>query len=357
MMYAGQLLLECAPEGDVLWMNAPARRRLGSPRNLLETIPESGRPKASAALEPGGDREVACVYHRPGTGETIPLRLRRLLRLNGRVFFLASPAQRASDGWFHERILLDPALPFLNHLPELERHCVRLEAEVAGRSAVRARGTGARIAREVERERTRLARILHAGAGQTLAGIKVNLELIGTLGCPMTPRVAECLERIRNLCDETIEQVRGVSHALNPPRWQGMELRQALERLWISSGIPEKYEGILALAPLPAEPSHWIRIAVYRFCQEALANVVRHAGASRVGLRMHESGGRILVTVEDDGCGIPPQNAAGPNGAGQSGIGLTAMREQASELGGEVRIQSEPGATRVEISLPYCEVA
>ena len=77
----------------------------------------------------------------------------------------------------------------------------------------------------LEIERTRIARELHSGAGQTLAGIKVNLELVNARVPDVPEPVRNGLERIGALADQALSEIRSVSQRLHPPDWQRMDLR------------------------------------------------------------------------------------------------------------------------------------
>jgi signal transduction histidine kinase len=97
-------------------------------------------------------------------------------------------------------------------------------------------------------------------------------------------------------------------------------------------------------------------VAAYRIAQEALTNVARHAGATRaiVSIAPDEAGG-LRVEVRDDGAGMPDRQA---DTAGHAGVGLTSMRERATELGGTLAVDSLPeGGTRVLARLPLPEEA
>jgi signal transduction histidine kinase len=88
---------------------------------------------------------------------------------------------------------------------------------------------------------------------------------------------------------------------------------------------------------------------VLRIVQEALTNVVRHAGATRVDIELAAGGGGIELCIADDGCGL----AAGASRQPGCGLGLTGMAERAAELGGALHVGDRPGGgTRVVARLP-----
>jgi signal transduction histidine kinase len=90
-----------------------------------------------------------------------------------------------------------------------------------------------------------------------------------------------------------------------------------------------------------------VEVGLYRICQEALANIARHAGAGRVTVRLVTTPERVELTVEDDGWGFDPEQI--PEGR----YGLVGMSERARMLGGSLNVHSSPGAgTRVEVTVP-----
>ncbi|MFW6070642.1 MAG: sensor histidine kinase, partial [bacterium] len=97
-------------------------------------------------------------------------------------------------------------------------------------------------------------------------------------------------------------------------------------------------------------------IALYRITQEALNNVVKHAGASRVTVTVRRQGDFTCLTIADDGAGFSwrEAQAAPPPAMDEGGLGLRSMRERAEALGGTLQIESEPGAgTTVRVRLPF----
>jgi two-component system, NarL family, sensor kinase len=206
-----------------------------------------------------------------------------------------------------------------------------------------------------ESERVRLARELHAGAGQALAGIRIHLELIDSLIGDPPPPVRASLQRIGLLAQEALDQMRSLTHRTYPPAWERMRLAEAIERLWNLTGIPQRYQAQLEVGDLEEEPPREIRILLYRAAQEALANVVRHAGATRVALRLWQSKGRIGLAVQDDGGGFDVTRLTSLKSPAPEGIGVRSIREQAAARGGEFHVESGAGGTTVSIILPMPE--
>lgn len=206
------------------------------------------------------------------------------------------------------------------------------------------RSRGGAILQELERERSRISRELHAGAGQPLAGIKMNLGMLHDCFESLPPRGREALSRVETLADRALEQVRAVSHSLHPPQWQSLTTEQAIRELAQSSGLPTTLE----LNPLAIEPELPIKIALYRCAQECISNILRHSGASWFRLSLARHGEMIELHVKDDGHGFDPA-------AQGQGIGLRALREHAKNLGGSCEITSSASGTTVIVRLPFLE--
>lgn len=207
------------------------------------------------------------------------------------------------------------------------------------------------VSQQLEMERARLARELHASSAQALAGIKIHLEVIRAVMPDPPAAVNASLECIDLLAQEAMQQLRTISHRLQPPDWQRLGLEAAIRHLWNLSGIPQRFKTDLVLGPLEEEPPYAIQTAVYRSVQEALANTIRHSGATRIDLRLTGRDGQVLLTVEDNGEGFDAERLLnGPEGP--AGIGLRSMRSQIENLRGEFKVRSGPDGTRLSIRLP-----
>jgi signal transduction histidine kinase len=213
------------------------------------------------------------------------------------------------------------------------------------------RNSGRAIVRELERERSRIARELHAGAGQPLAGIKLNLEMLDDCAAALPEAGREALARLQALTEQALEQIRAVSHSLHPPDWQGLTTGDALRYLVESSGLMARLEVEMDIRPLPAEPSHTVKIAIYRCAQECISNVARHSGATRFSLSLAlinpANGPMVELRLEDNGHGFPP---GAPSAS--KGIGLLAIREHTSALGGICDISSGSEGVGIRVQLP-----
>jgi two-component system NarL family sensor kinase len=210
---------------------------------------------------------------------------------------------------------------------------------------------GTALLTEVERERSRIARELHAGAGQPLAGIKIHLEILGecTSAIPdaaMKESARVTIDRLQTLAEQALSQVRAVSHRLHPPEWQEMTMDQAMESLVESSGLTRSLRLTRDFRPLPEEPSHGLKVQMYRCAQECISNIIRHSGATEATIALSAEEGRLVLTVTDNGHGFDTS-------ARNSGIGLRAIGENAASMGGSSTINSGAAGTKIVVSLPY----
>jgi len=227
------------------------------------------------------------------------------------------------------------------------RQNLRLNRVVARQQRKEDRSSIARV----EYERSRIARELHAGAGQPLSGMKLNLELLSEWTESMPPQARETVARLRHLTEEALAQVRAVSHRLHPPDWQLMTIGEALRTLVRESGIEAHLRDAgVDIRPCPVEPGFAVKLALYRCAQECIANVIRHSRATRFELSLLSEDTRIELRVGDNGTGIHS-----PDGRTAGGLGLRAIREHVDSLGGSLRIATGDWGTTISIRLPLAD--
>ena len=205
---------------------------------------------------------------------------------------------------------------------------------------VRLQALSNRVIEVQETERRQLARELHDEIGQCLTALKINLEgLQRTASEPaVLTRVAESVE----LSAHTLAQVRRLSVDLRPSQLDdlGLEaaLRSILNRQAATGNFTGHYESHIGAVTLTDQ----VQTACFRVCQEALTNIVKHAGARNVWVALETRGERLNLQVRDDGKGFDPVASNRRAVAGES-FGLLGMHERASLTGGNVEIHSSPG--------------
>lgn len=181
----------------------------------------------------------------------------------------------------------------------------------------------------------RLSHELHDELGQSLTAIKANVTALDPAAPPDPSRLEDC----RRLIDEAIQNVRELSHLLRPTILDDFGLdagiRWLAERFGQRTGIEVDYKSSFDGRLADETETH-----LFRIVQEALTNVARHSGATRVAIELAQNGSRVHLTVKDNGRGFQGQ---GPHGNGSSGLGLVGMRARAQSVGGELKIKSSNG--------------
>ena len=226
------------------------------------------------------------------------------------------------------------------------------ERELTARARQWRGNGGTQTVLQMERERERLGRELHTGVGQILAAIRLQLEVIAAQPRERSAAVEQALGRLWSLAGQALDAVRSVSHRLHPPEWQRLSIEAALQQLWEVSGIPQRFEAALRVEPQAGEPPLEAKVLIYRAAQEGLSNLVRHSRATSVEMSLERAGGWLVLTLEDNGIGFDSRGHFQAPASVASGIGLRSIREQAAALGGQLAIQSGPGGTKLEVSVP-----
>lgn len=205
----------------------------------------------------------------------------------------------------------------------------------------------ARMVRLHEEERRRLSRELHDETAQVFAAVNLELgALEESVPVELTPR----LDRARTLVGAGIDSIRSLTRDLRPTLLDDLGLLAALRALMAQFRGDGRLEVTLDAPPsLPDLPKE-LELALFRALQEGMANVGRHAEASRVEVTLQVSDGRIQLEVWDDGKGLAP-GVVDPFDEGR--MGLAGMRERISSLGGAVRLEDAPdGGAVLTVELP-----
>lgn len=203
-----------------------------------------------------------------------------------------------------------------------------------------------------EQERQRLAGELHDGLGQNLSLIRNRMHL-ALETANLDPEVAEHLQAVAQIASDCVAEVRSLAQNLRPVQIEQLGLTESLsslvERVRDSSTteIECRIEDVDDTLP-PDAATH-----LYRICQEALNNVLRHANAQHASLTLVRDVGILHLDVRDDGVGFDVRTASGA-----SGLGLTSIRERAQILGGNLEVHSLPGkGTYLHVRIPFTEPA
>ncbi|AWT41006.1 two-component sensor histidine kinase [Streptomyces actuosus] len=191
-----------------------------------------------------------------------------------------------------------------------------------------------------EEERRRLRADLHDGIGPSLAGTAHQLDALARR--IDDPCLADCARTLRDRLRSTVVDLRTVVQGLRPAVLDQLGLRGALRELLAGYDTPACHSSIDgACHGLPAA----VEVAAYAIAAEAVANAVRHSAAGRLELTAHVEDTVLILSIRDNGRGIPPRH--------RPGVGLRSMGERAAEVGGRLEVTTAPGeGTLVRATLP-----
>lgn len=295
--------------------------------------------------------------------------LQRELRLDAVAIDVRTP-----DGWRREASS-GPATPYervvelqqrdevvgrlvvgWEHGPSLRARDERMLAELAGplglavgwvRLATELRRSSVSIVSAREEERRRLRRDLHDGLGPALTGVSLGLRTAvrqlerSQYAATLTPS-RELLDRVADEVDALVIEVKRVVRDLRPTALDQLGLVDAVGEF--TRTFSDDLEFHLTMPSESVELPAAVEVAAYRIVTEAVTNVVRHARAAQCWLSI-STGPTVDIDVVDDGIGVV-------DGAPR-GVGWTAMRERATELGGSVRVtRHSPHGTHVHVQIP-----
>lgn len=199
-------------------------------------------------------------------------------------------------------------------------------------------------------ERARLAREIHDTLAQGFVGIASQLDAVALcMGNGESP-ARKYLDLARRMARHSLTEARRSVMDLRASALEGQDLAAALEsgmRMWTAgSGVDISVDVSGTHDPLPEEmEQHLLRIA-----QEAVTNVLKHAGASKIWIKLHMEARKLYLRIKDNGHGFEQDGVFASLGGH---FGLIGMRERAERLGGELHLESSPGAgTEVEVKVP-----
>jgi PAS domain S-box-containing protein len=188
-----------------------------------------------------------------------------------------------------------------------------------------------------DRERKRLAEILHDDLQQQLAAAKFHLGLLASRARG-NDSVQKAAGQIGDMLMQAIQTSRSLSHELSPVMLNHGDLGETLE--WLAGQIRAKHGLDVQVRTDGAvdSPSDALKAFVYRAAQELLFNIVKHARVDRAQTRLRQTGRCLCLTVSDRGRGFDPRDLKAT-----TGFGLLGIRERVQSLGGRMRIRSAPG--------------
>jgi PAS domain S-box-containing protein len=194
-----------------------------------------------------------------------------------------------------------------------------------------------------EKERKSLSAELHDNVNQMLTSCKLMLEYVGESNQAAPGLLKKCQQNLQR----AINEIRKISHELNPSVLEDIGLAEAIEELIEKINITGKlkiyFKNNLSDGLTLKEEA---KITLYRIIQEQLCNILKHAGASKVLLMLSYKEGTVLLSLEDDGKGFDVQKV-------KQGLGLKNIRDRVAYYAGTYSIVSEPGkGCKVDVKLP-----
>ncbi|MCB0036813.1 MAG: GAF domain-containing sensor histidine kinase, partial [Anaerolineales bacterium] len=191
-----------------------------------------------------------------------------------------------------------------------------------------------------EKERRRVSHALHDETGQALTMLHLSLNAIRR-ELPADSAAQEKVRQANHVLTETMARIRRLAYDLRPPELDTLGLNMALKTLcqefdeWARFAIT--YTGVANLPDL----SESVTIAFYRFLQEALTNVAKHAAAGQADVRLSYDEAVVKLEVKDNGQGFHSKSAASIHTAnGSMGLGILGMRERFENLSGRLLVES-----------------
>lgn len=264
---------------------------------------------------------------------------------------------QALESEMAERLRVQDAL--LRSQEQLQKSHEELEKRVRDRAQdlIQAEGLLRKLSHTLltlrDEERRRIARELHDSTGQILTALQLNLASAQRDARGLDAGISKKLADAISLGDQAINEIRTMSYLLHPPMLDESGLRVALE--WYVDGFAER-TGLKVALRLPGtlkRLSRDLELAIFRIVQEALTNVHRHSGSKTASVELVAEAGRIKLTVQDAGRGIPKEKLVEcGNGIVKMGVGLAGMRERVWQFGGKFELTSTDPGTRLMATFP-----
>jgi|WetSurMetagenome_2_1015567.scaffolds.fasta_scaffold07961_3 PAS domain S-box-containing protein len=200
----------------------------------------------------------------------------------------------------------------------------------------------------LEEERKRISRELHDDLGQLLTILKFDLSWLRLEGAKGDPEVLAKTGEMMDSLNEALASVKRISKEIRPPQLDALGLSGALQ--WDIDQMEKKIgiKGIVTIEPPEFEVKGQVGTVLYRIFREALTNVVRHAQAKNVYIRLSKKSDSIIFSIRDDGRGITKKEMAG-----STSLGLVGIRERIRMVGGTLAVDGNPGkGTMLSVEVP-----
>jgi signal transduction histidine kinase len=299
---------------------------------IVETVAQALRlPYVAIELQEGDQLRMAASYGTP-VNPSLHIPLHYQQDTIGQLLLASrSPGESFSTA---DRRLLDD----LARQVGTAAHAVRLSADL--------QRSRERLVLAQEEERRRLARELHDSVSQALYGISLGVHT-ARMQLDRDPKeLAESLDYVLELAEAALIEMRALIFELRP---ESLETEGLVTALTKQAAALHARQGIVIQADLGEEPDIPLEVKqdLYRIVQESLHNTVKHARASQVELRLHQTDEMVTVEVCDNGKGFDATSSFPGH------LGLHSMQERVKSLGGELEIESAPGqGARIRANIP-----
>lgn len=350
------VLVEDAYGGHIIYAISPVRSQ--SPSRTVSVVFAMPREQAFAEADRTRNRNLALL------GLVTILVVGTFWLLGNSVFLrrlgaLVAATQRLAEGDLKARSGLTHQSDELGHLAKTfdgmaqaleRREQEHLEAEAKIRSSEhQLRRLQAHVQQVREEERLSLAREIHDHLGQALTALKIDLSWLRKRGGSIDSDIVQGkLDGMSEIIDDAMNTVHHVASELRPRILDDLGLAEAIE--WQTEEFQKRTGIVCDVAVSENEPdlSQEQSTALFRIAQEALTNVARHSGATRVTVSLDVGSDGVSLLIADNGRGIRTEEIENPRS-----YGLMGIRERAYSLAGEVEITGETGSgTRLKVSIP-----
>jgi len=259
---------------------------------------------------------------------------------SGRIGYLLISAEIID---LHGQKYLMGMLTDITERKRIEAHLVELNEKL--------RNLSEHLQTVQEQERLSIARDIHDEIGQQLTALKLDISWVENRLEEAGGELAERLEGMDSSIDLLITRVQQIAADLRPPLLDNLGLAAAIG--WQVSEFTRRsgIECILMLNENAGPADLQTATSIVRIVQEALTNVIRHAGATEVAISLCKTNGGLLLEISDNGRGVSEKEIAA-----KDSYGLIGMQERARLCGGEMVINGSPGAgTRLRLTIPHAE--
>lgn len=220
----------------------------------------------------------------------------------------------------------------------------KLDAEIASQKDLRSKA----VIEAEEKERRRIAQDLHDGVGQILSAAKLNLSGLESKIKPENEEQATLLKNALDLVNDSVKEVRAVSHNMMPNTLIKLGLASAVREFITKIGTVPNLKIDLQIVGLDDRLDNTVETVLYRVIQEVVSNIIKHANANQISMQLIKHDGELTVMIEDNGVGFDKKKIDN-----FEGIGLKNIISRVEFLNGHVEFDSTPGqGTTVVIEVP-----